>query len=80
MTDRQPEGPGGTEPVPRDLPDQQAQDGQDPLDVPGPGPSDRKTADVDQDLPEMDESGAGRGTPRGGGVHPEQPVPDESPG
>lgn len=36
---------------------------------------------VPKDLPDMDETGAGRrGAPHSGGVHPEQPVPDEAPG
>ncbi|MCQ8831413.1 hypothetical protein NQU54_20655 [Streptomyces samsunensis] len=63
--------------IPRDLPDQQAQDGPDPLDVAG---VDQEPDGVD-DVPETDESGTGRrGEPRTGSVHPEQPVPDEPSG
>ncbi|MCM2390687.1 hypothetical protein [Streptomyces albipurpureus] len=76
------------QPVPRDLPDQQVQEGGDYLDVPPP-PSSDESADEpdesaddpgDQRLPEADEAGAGRGEPRSGSVHPEQPVPDEPTG
>lgn len=86
MTDRRPEDPrrhaaeSGT-PVPKDLPDQQAKEGEDPLDVPQPGPPDQQPDEPDESLPDMDETGAGRrGAPRSGAVHPEQPVPDEAPG
>ncbi|MEW2081881.1 hypothetical protein [Streptomyces sp. NPDC005283] len=85
MTDRRPEGPEetGTEPdrqVPKDLPDQQAHDGDDPLDVPRTEETDDETTDPDLSLPDVDQTGAGRGTPRSGSVHPEQPVPDEPTG
>ncbi|MFD3918538.1 hypothetical protein [Streptomyces sp. NPDC058595] len=78
--------------VPRDLPDQHARPGEDPLDVDveGLGSSDEPedapdTAEApdepDQSLPDADEAGAGRrGEPNTGGVHPEQPVPDEPSG
>ncbi|WP_338701644.1 hypothetical protein V2W30_30810 [Streptomyces sp. Q6] len=76
-----PETPGKTAPaVPRDLPDQQAgaHDG-DPLDVTPPEAA-REEA-PDDTVPEPDESGTGRkGSPRSGGVHPDQPVPDEPSG
>ncbi|MBO1335543.1 hypothetical protein J3486_30380 [Streptomyces sp. VRA16 Mangrove soil] len=77
-----PETPGRRPPaVPRDLPDQQAgaHDG-DPLDVPGERGED-EAATPDETMPETDESGTGRrGAPRSGGVHPDQPVPDEPSG
>ncbi|MEV5612647.1 hypothetical protein [Streptomyces sp. NPDC052225] len=75
-----PETPGKEPPaVPRDPPDQQAgaHDG-DPLDVPAPDGSHDEDEEPDETMPEPDESGSGRkGAPRSGGVHPEQPVPDE---
>lgn len=72
--------------VPRDLPDQQATTGPDHLD---PGPLETESAeregpdhgDPDHRIPDADEAGAGRrGSPNSGAVHPEKPVPDESPG
>ncbi|GGZ06135.1 hypothetical protein CP967_00660 [Streptomyces nitrosporeus] len=94
MTDRRPHGAARTAgraqdpPVPRDPPDQQVREGEDPLGVPLPpdlGTSgDRAFAPGDghteEDLPELDESGAGRSVPRQGGAHPEHPVPDEPTG
>ncbi|WP_086710722.1 hypothetical protein [Streptomyces antimycoticus] len=63
--------------IPRDLPDQQAQDGPDHLDVAGAG----QEPDLGDDVPETDESGTGRqGKPQTGSVHPERPVPDEPSG
>ncbi|WP_191134085.1 hypothetical protein [Streptomyces sp. col6] len=85
MTDRRPEGPvhegasPSPPPVPADLPDQQVQDGEDPMDVPAP-PRAGRDEDDGRDLPDPDESGSGRGEARNAGVHPEHPVPDESPG
>ncbi|MFJ7627012.1 hypothetical protein ACIQZN_11025 [Streptomyces sp. NPDC097595] len=88
MTDRRPEGPvhegasPSPPPVPADMPDQQVQEGEDPMDVPDP-PRAGQTGDKgreDEDLPDPDESGSGRGSARNAGVHPEHPVPDESPG
>lgn len=84
--------------VPRDLPDQHARPGDDPLDVDVEGlgssgegddaPDTTDTTDAqdapdepDPSLPDADEAGAGkRGNPNTGGVHPEQPVPDEPSG
>ncbi len=83
------------QPVPRDPPDQQAQEGGDKLDIPRPeslkddadegdgtqhtDPDDKGQSD--KELPDADESGAGpTGKPRSGSVHPEQPVPDEPSG
>ncbi|MBW8793732.1 MAG: hypothetical protein JF597_09110 [Streptomyces sp.] len=62
-------------PVPRDLPDQQAGSGQDPWEAAESG---RPEVRRDDDLPDLDEAGAGpHGTPRSGSAHPEKPVPDE---
>ncbi|WP_326701309.1 hypothetical protein OG909_30775 [Streptomyces sp. NBC_01754] len=82
------EGTGGIRPpLPRDLPDQQVQPGEDPLDVPSPPETGKgtRTGDTGSDdasdgLPGLDESGAGRGEPRQAGAHPEHPVPDEQTG
>lgn len=83
------EGNGKGSAVPRDLPDQHARPGGDPLDIDIEGmdspaeddADDTDTAD-DPDVPDApDEAGAGRrGHPQTGGVHPEQPVPDEPSG
>ncbi|WP_432012324.1 hypothetical protein [Streptomyces cucumeris] len=76
--DRRREEPGDDgRAIPRDLPDQQAGEGPDPLDVEGADPA----PDHAEDVPDLDESGTGRrGRPQTGGVHPEQPVPDEPSG
>ncbi|MGV9560080.1 hypothetical protein [Streptomyces sp. NPDC003401] len=93
MTDHRLEGPGenGT-PVPRDLPDQQADGGEDRWDVaparpdgnPGKSddPDDAGTGpDADADVPDTDEAGTGRqGAPRPATVNPDHPTPDEPPG
>ncbi|MEU0098755.1 hypothetical protein [Streptomyces sp. NPDC006267] len=80
MTDRRPEGTaytgasGNPPPVPADLPDQQAQVGEDALDIPIPERVARESGD-----PELDEAGAGRGSPRHAGAHPEKhPAPEET--
>ncbi|EKX62383.1 hypothetical protein Sipo8835_21030 [Streptomyces ipomoeae] len=81
MTDHR-EGPGeNADPVPRDLPDQQAGAGEDPWEVaPAGGDTDEDDASA-ADVPDTDEAGTGRqGAPRSGAVNPEQPVPDESSG
>ncbi|MFG1664532.1 hypothetical protein [Streptomyces sp. Y7] len=66
------------EPVPRDLPDQQADTGEDPWEV-SVEPDDT-TTEAD-DVPDTDEAGTGRqGGRQGGAVHPEHPAPQESPG
>jgi hypothetical protein len=63
------------EPVPRDMPDQQVREGEDPLDV-APGAADEDESGTD--VPDTDEAGTGRqGAPQSGAVNPEQPVPDE---
>ncbi|MFD4790461.1 hypothetical protein ACFWN1_26090 [Streptomyces sp. NPDC058459] len=59
--------------VPRDLPDQQASEGDDRWDA--------RTGDDGREAPDMDEAGAGpRGAPESAGVRPDQPVPDEPSG
>ncbi|CCK25485.1 hypothetical protein BN159_1106 [Streptomyces davaonensis JCM 4913] len=64
------------EPVPRDLPDQQAGEGEDRWDV---DPEELDTGP--EDAPDADEAGAARkGAPRDANVHPEHPAPDESTG
>ncbi|MEV6170618.1 hypothetical protein AB0L99_20605 [Streptomyces sp. NPDC051954] len=68
-----------TGPVPRDLQDQQAAGtGDDPWEVP---PADAADDPDEAEVPDTDEAGTGRqGAPHSAGVHPEQPVPDESSG
>ncbi|MFD6291614.1 hypothetical protein [Streptomyces sp. NPDC060205] len=78
-------------PVPRDLPDQQVQEGEDPWDVitpPEPGPDEDADGDGDAggrakpetDVPDTDEAGTGRQGDEGTStVHPEDPEPEESP-
>ena len=74
MADRRDTGQGG-EPVPRDLPDQQVHEGEDPLDIPVP---DVEAKEPDGELPDTDEAGTGRRDgPRSATVHPEHPAPDE---
>ncbi|MEU0584700.1 hypothetical protein [Streptomyces sp. NPDC006132] len=87
MTDHRLEAPGENgEPVPRDMPDQQADAGEDPWEVAprftGTGKGEKDQADEAdepaEDVPDTDEAGTGRqGAPRSGTVHPEHPVPDE---
>lgn len=74
MTEQRHEVPGErADPIPRDMPDQQAHEGEDPWDA---DPA-RDTADGS--VPDTDEAGTGRqGAPHAGTVHPEHPVPDES--
>ena len=73
MTDRRDEAPGETpHPVPRDLPDQQADGGDDALE-------DTPDRPDSQDVPSPDEAGARRaGEERSDTVHPEHPDPVES--
>jgi hypothetical protein len=76
VADRHDTGQDG-EPVPRDLPDQQVRDDEDPLDIPLPPMEEDRS---DDELPETDEAGTGRNDgPRSATVHPEHPDPDESP-
>ncbi|MFF5252705.1 hypothetical protein ACFY4K_11725 [Streptomyces leeuwenhoekii] len=94
MTDHRLEGPGENgAPIPRDMPDQQADAGEDPWEV-APGPAARRQdtgaddegADAAEpadasDVPDTDEAGTGRqGAPHSGAVNPDQPVPEESSG
>lgn len=76
------EGPGenGT-PVPRDLPDQQAHEGDDPWEV-GEGRAQGNTVDTteaaedEEDVPPTDEAGTGRqGSPQSDTAHPEPEEP-----
>lgn len=96
MTDHRHEGPGENgDPVPRDLPDQQAGIDDDPWEAAAPTREQREQGqrpDDDEDtgtgadgaegdVPDTDEAGTGRrGAPHSGTVHPEHPVPDESSG
>lgn len=80
MADHRREGPGENDaPVPRDLPDQQADAGEDPWEVaPTSDEADATDEGPATDVPDTDEAGTGRrGAPDATGVHPEQPVPDE---
>ncbi|MFH8659302.1 hypothetical protein [Streptomyces afghaniensis] len=88
MTDHRLEGPGENgDPVPRDMPDQQADAGEDPWEVAPRFTGTGKDREDDEDeagepvddVPDTDEAGTGRqGEPRSGTVHPEHPTPDES--
>lgn len=86
MTDRRPKGTaytgakGSPPPTPADMPDQQAQDGEDALDVILPPRAENPEEEADDDRPDPDEAGAGRNAARNAGVHPEHPAPDESTG
>lgn len=71
-----PEQNGG--PVPRDLPDQQAGEGEDRWEVPVESADDAGEGD---DVPDTDEAGTGRqGASRPGAVDPGHPAPEEPPG
>ncbi|MCX5329546.1 MULTISPECIES: hypothetical protein [unclassified Streptomyces] len=77
MADHHGKGPGD-EPVPRDMPDQQAGEGEDPWDA---DPEAADTEEPDAEVPDTDEAGTGRqGAPRQAGVHSEHPVPEEPSG
>ncbi|EGX56162.1 hypothetical protein SZN_29160 [Streptomyces zinciresistens K42] len=95
MDDHRGEAPGGNaDPIPRDLPDQQADGGEDPWEVPvrsgrpgrsgGHGESEAGPDDTDgdaDDVPDTDEAGTGRrGERQSGTVHPEHPAPEEPTG
>ncbi|MFI7139632.1 hypothetical protein ACIBQ5_18230 [Streptomyces massasporeus] len=87
MTDHRLEGPGENgDPIPRDMPDQQADAGEDPWEVAprftGTGEHDTRrhdeTDEPSDDVPDTDEAGTGRrGTPRSGTVQTEHLVPEE---
>jgi len=74
VADKHRRGPDG-EPVPRDLPDQQAGQGEDRWDAtPEPPDENEPTTDV----PDTDQAGTGRqGAPHSATVHPEHPEPQE---
>ncbi|MFJ8820814.1 hypothetical protein ACIREE_03425 [Streptomyces sp. NPDC102467] len=74
MTDHRRAGPGEDgAPIPRDMPDQQA-DGEDPTADPA------EQVDRMDDVPDTDEAGTRRRGDHGSDtVHPEHPDPDESP-
>ncbi|MGW3016972.1 hypothetical protein [Streptomyces longwoodensis] len=92
MVDHRLEGPGenGT-PVPRDLPDQQADAGEDPWEgsparaqeqaertTSGQPAGDDDETGADTAVPDTDEAGTGRrGAPQSATVHEEHPTPDE---
>ncbi|MFJ8630518.1 hypothetical protein [Streptomyces sp. NPDC093568] len=80
MDDHRREAPGESpDPVPRDLPDQQAGAGEeDPWEVPVKPPADDEEA---EDVPDTDEAGTGRqGTPQPSGTaRSEHPTPQEPP-
>ncbi|MEU9196522.1 hypothetical protein [Streptomyces hundungensis] len=88
MSDRRPEGPGDAgapvpEPIPRDLPDQEAGADGDPWEAEDDSPqnSDGDRPDPDPEIPDTDEAGTGRrGAAHSGSKRPEQPVPDEPTG
>ncbi|MET7606186.1 hypothetical protein ABZU45_27980 [Streptomyces avermitilis] len=80
MTDHRQEGPGENgDPIPRDLPDQQARASEDPWDAASAGSGKADPDDEpDLDVPDTDEAGTGRqGAPHSAAVNPEHPVPDE---
>jgi hypothetical protein len=64
------------------MPDQQADIGEDPWEVPAERREDTAADEEetsDQGVPDTDEAGTGRqGAPHQSGTNPEQPVPDES--
>lgn len=63
-------------PVPRDLPDQQATDAEDPWDADEEAAASGNATDADDDVPDTDEAGTGRrGAAQGPG--PDSPAPDE---
>ncbi|MFE5213910.1 MULTISPECIES: hypothetical protein [unclassified Streptomyces] len=68
---QQRESGAGDRPVPRDMPDQQAQTDEDRRDAVPDEPD-------GDGVPDTDEAGSGpRGAPRSGTVHPEHPAPEE---
>lgn len=79
MADYHRKGPDG-EPVPRDLPDQQAGEDEDPWDA-APDTADEDAPDTDTDVPDTDEAGTGRqDAPRPADAPSDHPVPDEPTG
>ncbi|MFG2576581.1 hypothetical protein [Streptomyces sp. NPDC048481] len=81
MAEQRLEGPGGNgAPVPRDLPDQQADGGGDRWDVAEPEQSGESGKDqgAAQDVPDTDEAGTGpKGAPHAGDGQSDDPEPEE---
>ncbi|WP_062643262.1 hypothetical protein [Streptomyces maremycinicus] len=93
MAVQRPESPGGNgTPIPRDLPDQQADGGEDPWDIGDPeqaadaggssgsGEAGESGEDGESapDVPDTDEAGTGRqGAAQAGRGQSDHPVPDE---
>ncbi|MEV6380266.1 hypothetical protein AB0M31_12690 [Streptomyces sp. NPDC051773] len=85
MDEHRLEGPGEhPDPVPRDMPDQQATEGEDPWEAAPARAAEGERgegAEEADDVPDTDEAGTGRqGAPQSGSANPEQPVPDEPSG
>ncbi|MFG3280535.1 hypothetical protein [Streptomyces sp. NPDC048111] len=88
MSDRRPEGPGDAgapvpQPIPHDLPDQQAgtEGDHDPWDAPESAEGSTRGQRPDPEIPDTDEAGTGRrGAPHSGSKRPGHPVPHESTG
>ncbi|CAM5674262.1 MULTISPECIES: hypothetical protein [Streptomyces] len=81
--DHRSEGPGENgDPIPRDLPDQQAGEGEDPWEVATVPGEDEGADDRPEDVPDTDEAGTSRrqGAQRSDTVHPEHPEAQESSG
>ncbi|MES5817569.1 hypothetical protein [Streptomyces sp. RG80] len=77
MADHHRKGPDG-EPVPRDMPDQLAGEGEDPWDA---APDQTGEDEKDAEVPDTDEAGTGReGAPHAANAPSEDPVPDEPTG
>lgn len=78
MTERREGVAEHSDPIPRDLPDQQARDGEDPWEV---APQSAGADDEgDREVPDTDEAGTGRrDAPQRANPHPGHPEPDESP-
>ncbi|MET9831016.1 hypothetical protein ABZ078_17310 [Streptomyces sp. NPDC006385] len=79
MADDRHKTPGQTaEPIPRDMPDQQAAEGEDPWEAPVESTDAGERSD---DVPDTDEAGTGRqGESRSDTAHPEHPEPEEPTG
>ncbi|MFH9469767.1 hypothetical protein ACH4LT_21205 [Streptomyces clavifer] len=86
MTDRRPQGTAYTgakaspPPIPADMPDQQAQEGEDVLDVILPPGTERPEAEPDAEKTDPDEAGSGRDSARNAAIRTDQPAPDEPTG
>ncbi|MCF3118361.1 hypothetical protein IPZ68_01350 [Streptomyces arenae] len=69
------------DPVPRDLPDQQASEGDDPWDLDEETTTTGNAPDADDDVPDTSEAGTGRrGTPDPHEVDQDSPQPEEPSG